>query len=193
MTQVTRILLVTAAAFAVATVFAQTPQRVFPIDAVGPVAAAQAPVPTTATYNLAVPAACGVFAASYRCTVQAVTAIGPNAIVYAPYYNGQPNVVQFLASDNELGALGTAKIDGVSTAGPFDAVSSGVPDRSGYYALASFTQTAAFHGIDAETGRPYTGQLSIGYTVATRCCSGGRGPHQASTWVITAGTVSIKE
>lgn len=148
---------------------------------------------TTTTYNLAVPTACGAMSANYHCTVQAITPLGPNAIGYDPYYNGQPNIVQFFTADSELGAFGIARIDSVTATGPFNTVSSGVPNQINYYSMSSYTQKSTFHGTDIETALPYTGSMSIQYTVSTRCCTSGRGPHQASTWTITGGTVSIRK
>lgn len=145
----------------------------------------------TTTYNLAVPTGCGAFAANYHCIIQAITPLGPNAVFYGPYYNNQPNIVEFFPADNELGSLGTARIDTVTSAGPFNVFKQGTPNQFGYYFTGQYVQTATFHGTDAATTLTYTGSITVGYTLSTRCCSSGRGPHEASTWTVTAGSVTI--
>lgn len=136
------------------------------------------------TYS--VPAtSCQAFSTTtHNCEFPVATPSGEAIVSYAPLYQGRNNVIEFY---DALSSLGLALVDSVTTSTPMLVSTTGKNNTQGYSAVYLYSEQTTFHGSN------YAGSTSLIYTVSTRCCSSGRGPHQASTWATNSGAVTITQ
>ena len=144
---------------------------------------------TTTTYNLTVPTACGVYSPGYSsCDPQVVTPSGNTPLHYAPRWGTQLGYLYFAPSSGFLDDLGYATVDSATTTLISSSDNGKKPNTQGYIKWTLYNESTTFHDQD---GALFSGSSAIQYTTTLQCCSSGRGPSAHTTWVITAGTVTI--